>query len=220
MRGPRRSYDAALARASVVRYVAHYLAIIRPAGMEPDRLAAIDAALGRSTGWYFDVNRHDDPALAGLVPEEWITNYAVVGTPGEVVEQLGHIADLGFMSASLNLAAVMRGDMTTGLRETIDGFASVMATVRRFKALLTGENLYMAQNRSWLGEAVGEQSEKHWRGARRRRSLGRRTRRRRKRRRRRRRRRRRPRTSTTSPSSRRSSLTRAWRRRRHGGSRR
>lgn len=124
------SDDATLARASVVRYVAHYLAIVRPAEVEPDRLAAIDAALGRSTGWYFDVNRHDDPALAGLVPEEWITNYAVVGTPGEVVEQLGHIADLGFTSASLNLAAVMRGDMTTGLRETIDGFASVIATVR------------------------------------------------------------------------------------------
>ncbi len=126
------SDDAALARSSVVRYVAHYLAIIRPPSMDPDRLAAIDAALARSTGWYFDLDRHDDPALVDLVPDEWITNYAVVGMPGEIVDQLQQIADLGYTSASLNLAAVMRADMATGLRETIDGLATVLAEVRSF----------------------------------------------------------------------------------------
>ena len=124
------SEDAALARASVVRYVAHYLAIIRPPELDPDRLAAIEEALARSTGWYFDLDRHDDPALVDLVPDEWITNYAVVGAPGDVVDQLDAIAELGFTSASLNLAAVMRGDMATGLRETIDGFASVIDQIR------------------------------------------------------------------------------------------
>lgn len=124
------SHDAALARASVVRYVAHYLAIIRPPAMDPERLAAIDAALARSTGWYFDLDRHDDPALVDLVPEEWITNYAVVGTPAEVVDQMAAMADLGYTSASLNLAAVRRSDMATGLRETIDGFAEVIDAVR------------------------------------------------------------------------------------------
>lgn len=124
------SDDAALARASVIRYVAHYLAIIRPSELEPDRLTAIDEALERSTGWYFDLDRHDDPALVELVPEEWITRYAVVGTPADVVEQMAGIADLGFTSASLNLAAVVRADMETGLRETIDGFATVLDDVR------------------------------------------------------------------------------------------
>lgn len=125
------SDDAELARSSVVRYVAHYLAIIRPPEMDPERLAAIDAALERSTGWYFDLDRHDDPALVDLVPAEWITNYAVVGTPEQVVEQLAAIADLGFTAASLNLAAVLRGDMATGLRETIDGVGTVLDRVRR-----------------------------------------------------------------------------------------
>ncbi|MEM9034422.1 MAG: LLM class flavin-dependent oxidoreductase [Actinomycetota bacterium] len=124
------SDDAAHARASIIRYVAHYLAIIRPVELDPERLAEIEAALERSTGWYFDLDRHDDPALVELVPEEWITRYAVVGTPAEVVDQMAAIADLGFTSASLNLAAVVRSDMETGLRETIDGFAGVIDDVR------------------------------------------------------------------------------------------
>ena len=124
------SDDGDLARASVVRYVAHYLAIIRPTELDPQRLAAIDEALARSTGWYFDLDRHDDPALDGLVPAEWITRYAVVGTPTEVIDQLAAIAALGFTSASCNLAAVRRGSMAEGLRETIDGFARVIDDVR------------------------------------------------------------------------------------------
>ena len=54
----------------------------------------------------------------------------MVGAPGDVVDQLHAIAELGFTSASLNLAAVMRGDMAAGLRETIDGFASVIDQIR------------------------------------------------------------------------------------------
>lgn len=125
------SEDRDLARSSVVRYVAHYLAIVRPSEIDPQRLAAIDAALARSSGWYFDLDRVDDPALDDLVPEEWITRYAVVGTPGEIPDQLATIAELGFTSASLNLAAVKRASMEAGLRETIDGFAKVMPTVKK-----------------------------------------------------------------------------------------
>lgn len=124
------SDDAALARASVVRYVAHYLAIIRPVDLDPDRLLAIDAALARSTGWYFDLDRHDDPELDDLVPAEWITRYAIVGAPVEIPDQLAAIAELGFTSASLNLAAVKRDTMQQGLRETIDGVAQVIDQLR------------------------------------------------------------------------------------------
>ena len=63
------SVDGDLARRSVKRYVAHYLALIRPAELEvdPDRMTAIEAALERSRGWYFDHNRTDDDALDQLI---------------------------------------------------------------------------------------------------------------------------------------------------------
>jgi 5,10-methylenetetrahydromethanopterin reductase len=124
------SDDAELARRSVVRYVAHYLAIIRPAEIDPERLAAIDEALARATGWYFDLDRHDPPELFDLVSDEWIRRYAVVGAPEEIPEQIRAVTDLGFTSASLNLAAVNRGSMAEGLRETVDGFARVIDLCR------------------------------------------------------------------------------------------
>ena len=73
------SSDGDLARRSVVRYVAHYLAIIRPAAIDPDRLGAIDEALDRATGWYFDLDSYDPPELFDLVTDEWIRRYAVAG---------------------------------------------------------------------------------------------------------------------------------------------
>jgi 5,10-methylenetetrahydromethanopterin reductase len=124
------SEDGELARSSVKRYVAHYLAIIRPPEFDPERLQAIDAALARSTGWYFDLNRHDDPELEHLVTDDWIYRYAVAGSPAEIPEQISEVVGLGFTSVSLNLAAVMRSSMTEGLRETIDGFARVIHLVR------------------------------------------------------------------------------------------
>ena len=89
------SSDGDLARRSVVRYVAHYLAIIRPSEMDPDRLAmAIDEALGRATGWYFDLDRYDPPELFDLVStEDWIRRYAVVGAPSEIPEQVKEVTD-------------------------------------------------------------------------------------------------------------------------------
>ncbi len=124
------SSDGDLARRSVVRYVAHYLAIIRPSEIAPDRLAAIDAALERATGWYFDLGRFDPPELFDLVTEDWIRRYAIVGAPSEIPEQVRAVTSLGFTSASFNLAAVMRSSMAAGLAETIDGFASVIDDCR------------------------------------------------------------------------------------------
>ena len=124
------STDGDLARRSVVRYVAHYLAIIRPDGISPDRLEAIDAALDRARGWYFDLDRYDPPELFDLVTDDWIRRYAVAGAPSEIPEQLRAVTDLGFTSASLNLAAVLRPSMAEGLGETIDGFATVINDCR------------------------------------------------------------------------------------------
>ena len=124
------SSDGDLARRSVVRYVAHYLAIIRPSEIDPDRLAAIDAALERATGWYFDLGRYDPPELFDLVTQDWIRRYAIVGAPSEIPEQVKAVTSLGFTSASFNLAAVMRSSMAAGLAETIDGFASVIDDCR------------------------------------------------------------------------------------------
>ena len=124
------SEDGELARRSVVRYVAHYLAIIRPPEVEPERLAAIDDALARASGWYFDLDRHDPPELFDLVEEDWMRRYAVVGTPEEIPEQIRAVTDLGFTSASLNLAAVNRSTMAEGLMETVDGFGRVIEEVR------------------------------------------------------------------------------------------
>lgn len=124
------SEDGTLARASIKRYVAHYLAIIRPPELDPERLVAIDAALARSTGWYFDLNRHDDPELDHLVTDEWVRRYAVAGSPEEISEQIAAVVELGFTSVSLNLAAVRRATMAEGLRETVDGFASIIDDCR------------------------------------------------------------------------------------------
>ena len=124
------SSDGDLARRSVVRYVAHYLAIIRPSEMDPDRLAAIDEALGRATGWYFDLDRYDPPELFDLVTEDWIRLYAIAGAPSEIAEQVKAVTGLGFTSASFNMAAVVRSTAVEGYAETIDGFASVIDDCR------------------------------------------------------------------------------------------
>ena len=124
------SSDGDLARRSVVRYVAHYLAIIRPAEMDPDRLAAIDAVLDRATGWYFDLDRFDPPELFDLVTEDWIRRYAIAGAPSEIAGQVTEVTALGFTSASLNLAAVLRPSAAEGYAETIDGFATVIDDCR------------------------------------------------------------------------------------------
>lgn len=54
----------------------------------------------------------------------------MAGTPAECVRQMRRIAELGFDSFSLNLAAVLRRTMHEGLAETIDGAAQVLSALR------------------------------------------------------------------------------------------
>jgi 5,10-methylenetetrahydromethanopterin reductase len=128
------SDDGELARWSVKRLVAHYLWVLGDSGPQvaPERRAAIEAALDRSTGWYFDHDRHDDPALGELIDDDLTLQFAVAGTPEECVGQLRAIIALGFSSVSCNLAAVKRphNTMTEGMRETLLGAAVVIAALR------------------------------------------------------------------------------------------
>lgn len=125
------SEDGDLARRSVKRYAAHYLTIIRPPELDvdPERMATVEAALGRSRGWYFDHNRVDDPALDDLIDNRLVQAFTVVGTPDECADQLAGVLDMGFASASLNLAATARSTAAEGLAETITSFAPVVAAL-------------------------------------------------------------------------------------------
>ena len=124
------SEDGDMARRSVKRYAAHYLTIIRPPELDlaPDHMAAIEAALARSRGWYFDHNRFDDPALDDLIDDRLVQAFTIVGTPDECADQLLSVLDMGFTSASLNLAATARSSAAEGLAETITSFAPVVAS--------------------------------------------------------------------------------------------
>jgi 5,10-methylenetetrahydromethanopterin reductase len=128
------SRDGALARRSLKRYVAHYAAIIRPADLLEREgggwMARVEAALTRSHGWYFDHDRVDDPELDELVDDDLVRRFAVAGTPEECAALTREILDLGFTSASMNLAAPRRASMYEGLRETLEGAATVLDILR------------------------------------------------------------------------------------------
>ena len=129
------SEDSKLAHSSVKRYAAHYLEIVGENGpqVEKARKNQIFEALSRSRGWYFDHNRFDDPELESLVDDDLIREFAIVGTPQEVTEQLQQVLDLGFSQISCNLAAVRRpgNSMAEGLYETIKGSSSALQTLRK-----------------------------------------------------------------------------------------
>jgi 5,10-methylenetetrahydromethanopterin reductase len=127
------SHDGDLARRSVKRYVAHYVAIIRPAALDldPAWLARVEAALARSTGWYFDLDRYDDPEIDTLIDDDLVRHFAVAGTPDECVDLARAVLALGFTSASFNLAAPMRATLYDGLRETLELSADVLVGLRR-----------------------------------------------------------------------------------------
>ena len=55
--------------------------------------------------------------------------FTIVGTPDECADQLGAVLDMGFASASLNLAATARSSAAEGLAETITSFAPVVASL-------------------------------------------------------------------------------------------
>ena len=126
------SDDGDLARRSVKRYVAHYLSLLRPADLNlpPGFIDQVDEVLAQARGWYFDHDRYDPPELFTLIDDALVERFAVAGTPAECVTQLRRVADLGFDSFSLNLAAVLRPTMYEGLAETIDGAAHLLTALR------------------------------------------------------------------------------------------
>ena len=128
------SEDGSLARSAVKRYAAHYLEILGDdvPGVSPSRREAIRGALRRSTGWYFDHHRHDDPELEHLVDDELVAASAIAGTPGECAGRVLALLALGFTAVSCNLVAVQRpgNTMADGLRETLEGAAQVVASFR------------------------------------------------------------------------------------------
>jgi 5,10-methylenetetrahydromethanopterin reductase len=127
------SRDGDLARRSVKRYVAHYVALLRPAelGLDPTWLARLDAALARSRGWYFDLDRHDDPEIDTLIDDDLVRRFAVAGTPGECVALAEDVLAHGFTSASFNLAAPLRSSLYEGLAEVLDHSGEVLDGLRR-----------------------------------------------------------------------------------------
>jgi 5,10-methylenetetrahydromethanopterin reductase len=128
------SDDGDLARRSMKRYAAHYVMLIRPADLaerEGGRwLAEVDAALERSSGWYFDHERVDDPEIDRLIDDDIVRRFAIAGTPDECIELTRNVLALGFTSASMNLAAPRRDSMFAGLRETLEHSATVLAALR------------------------------------------------------------------------------------------
>jgi 5,10-methylenetetrahydromethanopterin reductase len=128
------SKDGALARRSLKRYVAHYAALIRPRDLlERDGgvwMQRVEAALARSSGWYFDHHRVDDPEIDELVDDDLVRRFAIAGTPDECAELTRDVMALGFASISMNLAAPRRKTMFDGLRETIEGSADVLTLLR------------------------------------------------------------------------------------------
>ena len=128
------SSDGSLARRSLKRYVAHYAALIRPADLVEREGGAwmqrIEAALARSSGWYFDHDRVDDPEIDVLIDDDVVRRFAIAGTPDECADMTRDVIALGFDSISMNLAAPRRESMFQGLRETIEGSADVLSVLR------------------------------------------------------------------------------------------
>ena len=127
------SSDGDLARRSVKRYVAHYVALIRPAELSLDAswLARVQTALARSRGWYFDLDRYDDPDIDVLIDDDLVRRFAVAGTPKECVELARDALSYGFTSASFNLAAPLRSSLYEGLREVLHGSGEVLDGLRQ-----------------------------------------------------------------------------------------
>jgi 5,10-methylenetetrahydromethanopterin reductase len=126
------SRDGDFARRSVKRYVAHYVTIIRPAelSLDPAWFAQVEAALARSSGWYFDLDRYDDPEIDALINDDMVRRFAVAGTAEECVVLARESLALGFTSLSFNLAAPSRASLYDGLRETLELSGEVLDQLR------------------------------------------------------------------------------------------
>jgi len=127
------SRDGALARKSVKLHAAYYLTLIKPpeVGIEPERMARIEAAVRRASGWYFAPDVTYPEEIHDLISDDIVERFAIAGSPGECLTQMREFARLGFTSVSMNLAAVRRGTLYEGYRETITAFGEVIDEVKR-----------------------------------------------------------------------------------------
>jgi 5,10-methylenetetrahydromethanopterin reductase len=128
------SHDGQAARRTQRRDAAEFLVTLRPSDLdvEPDRFAAIEAALATKQGWYFDPDAYHPPELDELVTDELVDAFSISGTPRDTVAQFRRVRELGFTAVSLKLAPVRRTgtSMFEGLRETITSFAEVLDDVK------------------------------------------------------------------------------------------
>jgi 5,10-methylenetetrahydromethanopterin reductase len=126
------SRDGASARQSVKLHAAYYLTLLKPReiAIEPERMARIEAAVRHASGWYFAPDVSYPAELHDLVTDDIVERFSIAGTPAECLEQMRRFARLGFTSVSMNLAAVRRGSMYEGLRETIASFGEVIDQVK------------------------------------------------------------------------------------------
>lgn len=122
------SRDEGRAIDSVKRYAAHYLEILGENGppVEPTRRAAILDCLRHARGWYFDLDRHDPPALMDLIDTDLARAFAVAGTPAQCAARVRAVLALGFEGVSCNLAPVIGGSNHAGLAETLEGAAEML----------------------------------------------------------------------------------------------
>jgi alkanesulfonate monooxygenase SsuD/methylene tetrahydromethanopterin reductase-like flavin-dependent oxidoreductase (luciferase family) len=127
------SPDGAAARQSVKLHAAYYLTLLKPReiAIEPERMARIEAAVRQASGWYFAPDASYPAELHDLITDDLVERFAIARTPAECLQQMRKFARMGFTSASMNLAAVRRGSMYDGLRETITGFREVIDQVKR-----------------------------------------------------------------------------------------
>jgi len=129
------SDDAEAARRTMRRDAAEFLVTLRPPDLdvEPERFAAIEAALATKEGWYFDPDAFHPPELDELVTDDLVDHFSISGAPRDTVRHFERVRALGFDAVSLKLAPV-RGDgrtMFEGLRETVTSFAEVLGEVKR-----------------------------------------------------------------------------------------
>lgn len=128
------SADRTAAYATQRRDAAEFLVLVRPDDLdvEPDRLAAIEAALGRAKGWYFDPEAFHPPELDELVDDGIVEALSVCGDADDLLPQFARVAAMGFSSVSLKLAPVRREgwSMLDGLRETLRTAAQVLPAIK------------------------------------------------------------------------------------------
>jgi 5,10-methylenetetrahydromethanopterin reductase len=128
------SPDADAARRTQRRDTADFLVALRPADLdiEPERFAAIEEALSRSRGWYFDPEGSYPPELDELVTDDLVDKFSISGSPRDTLVHFQRLRELGFTTASLKLAPVRKPgySMFDGLRETITSFATVLDEVK------------------------------------------------------------------------------------------